>query len=291
MSIGRLQAAWSYSGAEIWRPLFDRYQGTHPDLPIETVRAMLVRPRPMRQIFVEAGRFNPLDKMRKDAATFLDLPNDAKTALRKIKPEYFFADQAVALLFAEIDEALHSYDSPDLTQYYRDRVERFLLRHMLPYRINREPWKLMPLLHGEVEDLYRVLRARAEADERLRESLSAFESAWERHSADWSQINAKDVIRTASLFAESALVSASNGGPNDFNRALDRLRLENRFPSNDFANIFARAYVFANNYPNIRHTGRADCVRRDLRKEDTLLAALVFVGLYGCFHDLATADR
>ena len=108
MSIGRLQAAWSYSGAEIWRPLFDRYQGTHPDLPIETVRAMLVRPRPMRQIFVEAGRFNPLDKMRKDAATFLDLPNDAKTALRKIKPEYFFADQAVALLFAEIDEALHT---------------------------------------------------------------------------------------------------------------------------------------------------------------------------------------
>lgn len=285
MSMGRLQAAWSYANTEIWRPLFDRYQTAHPDLPMETARALLVRPRPMRQIFVEAGRFAALDKMRDDAATFLDLPNDASTAVRRIKSEYFLGDQAISLSFGEIDEALRGYDSPDLTQYYRDRVERFLQRHMLPYRIGREPWKLMPLLHGEVEGLYRVLRTRAEADERLRESLSAFESAWERHSADWSQINAKDVIRTASLFAESALVSASNGGASDFNRALDRLRIENRFPSNDFANIFGRAYVFANNYPNIRHTGRADCVCRDLRKEDTLLAALVFVGLYGCLHD------
>jgi hypothetical protein len=64
------------------------------------------------------------------------------------------------------------------------------------------------------------------------------------------------------------------------------MRTDNRFPSNDFANIFDRAYTFANNYPNIRHFGNADCVCRDLRKEDTLLAALVFVGLYGCLHDL-----
>jgi hypothetical protein len=286
MSVGRLQAAWSYCNAEIWRSLFHRYQNAHPDLPMETARAMFVRPRPMRPIFVEAMRFTALDKMRDDAATFLDLPNDARMALRKIKPEYFLGDQAVAFAFSEIDEALRGYDNPDLTRYYRNRVERFLQRHMLPYRIDQDPFKLVPLLHGEVEGLYRALRAKAEVDERLRESLSAFESAWERHSADWSQINAKDVIRTASLFAENALVSASNNGANDFSHALDRLRLENRFPSNDFANIFGKAYVFANNYPNIRHTGRTDCVCRELRKEDTLLAALVFVGLYGCLHDL-----
>ena len=143
---------------------------------------------------------------------------------------------------------------------------------MLPYRMDREPLKLTPLLHGDVEGLYRTLRAKAEADERLREALSAFESAWERQSTDWSQISAKDAIRTASLFAENVLVSASNGRANDFTRALTRMRSENRFPSNDFANIFDRAYIFANNYPNIRHFGNADCVCRELRKEDTLLA-------------------
>lgn len=108
-------------------------------------------------------------------------------------------------------------------------MERFLERHLLPYRIDREPLKLTPLLHGEVDDLYRVLRARATADEKLKEALSVFESAWERHSTDWSQINAKDVIRTASLFAESALVSASNGSGNDFTRALSRMRTETIF--------------------------------------------------------------
>ena len=99
MNVGRLQAAWRYSNAEIWRPLFERYQDTHPDLPIETARAMLVRPRPMRQIFVEGKRFTALDKMRTDAATFLDLPNDARRALRNIKPEYFLEIRPLRLRF------------------------------------------------------------------------------------------------------------------------------------------------------------------------------------------------
>jgi hypothetical protein len=180
---------------------------------------------------------------------------------------------------------------PELRRYYGDRAERFLAWHVLPYRLDREPLKLTPLLHGEVDELYRTLRVRATADEKLREALSAFESAWERHSTDWSQINAKDVIRTASLFAESALVSASNGSANDFTRALSRMRTDNRFPSNDFANIFDRAYTFSNNYPNIRHSGNADCVCRELRKEDTLLAALVFVGLCGCIHNLGANNQ
>jgi hypothetical protein len=288
--LDRLQAAWGYTSAEIWRPLFDRYRDTHPDLPIEIVRVMLVRPRGMRQIFVEAGKLPALDELRADVATFLDLPGDARAALRRIRPQFFTGGRAIALLLSEVDEGLRAYDDPELGRDYGNRVERFLARHVLPYRLDREPLKLTPLLHGELDELYRTLRVRATADEKLREALSAFESAWERHSTDWSQINAKDVIRTASLFAESALVSASNGSANDFSRALSRMRTDNRFPSNDFANIFDRAYTFANNYPNIRHFGNTDCVCRELRKEDTLLAALVFVGLYGCIHNLGAAN-
>jgi hypothetical protein len=288
--LDRLQAAWGYTNVEIWRPLFDRYRDKHPDLPIEVVRVMLVRPRGMRQIFVEAGKLPALDELRADVATFLDLPGDARAALRRIRPQFFTGGRAIALLLSEVDEGLRAYDDPELGRYYGNRVERFLARHVLPYRLDREPLKLTPLLHGELDELYRTLRVRATADEKLREALSAFESAWERHSTDWSQINAKDVIRTASLFAESALVSASNGSANDFSRALSRMRTDNRFPSNDFANIFDRAYTFANNYPNIRHFGNTDCVCRELRKEDTLLAALVFAGLYGCIHNLGAAN-
>jgi hypothetical protein len=120
----------------------------------------------------------------------------------------------------------------------------------------------------------------------LQEALAAFENAWDRQSVDWSQINAKEAIRTASLLAENMLVSASNGRDNEFSRALTRMRNGNRFPSNDFANIFDRAYTFANNYPNIRHPGDAACVKRDLRKEDAVLSALVFIGLSACVHDL-----
>jgi hypothetical protein len=121
-----------------------------------------------------------------------------------------------------------------------------------------------------------------------RKLFPPFEDAWERQSIDSSQINAKAAIRTASLLAENVLVAASGGRENEYTHALNRMRRENRFPSNDFANIFDRAYTFANTYPNIRHPGDEASVRRVLRKEDELLSALVFVGLSACAHDLCT---
>jgi hypothetical protein len=86
MTLDRLQAAWRYTGAEIWRPLFDRFGDGHPHLPIEVVRTMLVRPRGMPQIFVEPGNITALDGLRGDVATYLDQPEDARAALRRIKP-------------------------------------------------------------------------------------------------------------------------------------------------------------------------------------------------------------
>jgi hypothetical protein len=240
----------------------------------------------MRPIFLDAGRVALLDQLRADVDTFLDLPEDARAALRRIKPEFFAGGRAIALLFSEVHEALEEYENPALTEYYVTRLRRFLTSHRLPYRLTLAPLKITPLLHGEMDSLYQSLLAKAGANEGLAEALSAFEDAWERQSVDWSQINAKDAIRTASLLAENVLVTASGGRDNEYTRALDRMRNENRFPSNDFANIFARAYTFANTYPKIRHMGNQTCVRRELRKEDALLSALVFIGLSACAHDL-----
>jgi hypothetical protein len=106
MTLDGLQASWRYAIGEIWRPLFGRFRDAHPDLPIEIMRTMLVRPRGMRQIFVETEKFRALDKLRSDVATFLDLPEDARMALRRIKPQFFAGGCAIAFLFAEIDEAL-----------------------------------------------------------------------------------------------------------------------------------------------------------------------------------------
>jgi hypothetical protein len=290
MTVDRLQAAWRYTNAEIWRALFDRFRDAHPDLPIEVVRTMLVRTRGMPQIFVEPGCVSALDKLRTDVATYLDLPADARSALGRVRPQFFTGGGAIAVLLSDIAGALEEYGGLDLELAYRTRVGRFVQRHSLPYRLDLAPLKLMPLLHGEVDDLYRALRAKAATDARLQEALAAFENAWERQSTDWSQINAKEAIRTASLLAENMLVSASNGRDNEFSRALNRMRNGNRFPSNDFANIFDRAYTFANNYPNIRHPGDAACVKRDLRKEDAVLSALVFVGLSAFAHDLCADE-
>lgn len=76
----------------------------HPDLVIEMLSTTLVRPPGMRQIFVESGQYTALDRLRADVATFLDLPDDVRTALRRIKPQFFTGGAAIALLFSEIHE-------------------------------------------------------------------------------------------------------------------------------------------------------------------------------------------
>lgn len=281
----RLQTAWRYMNAEVWRPLFDRFAQDHADLPIAVARAMLERPAG-KPIFAAPGAHPALDALQKDVATVLDQAGDARAAIGRIKPGFFLGGRAVAMLLADVAAAFLEYDNADLDAAYRDRLGRFLERHALPYRLDAAPLKLTPLLHGEVDSLYRVLRSRASASPQIAEALAAFEDAWERKSSAWSQIAAKEAIKAASLLAENMLISACDGQVNQFGGALNRMRLGNRFPSNDFANIFERAYVFANNYPNIRHAGDPACQRRELRHEDTVLAALVFVGLSACAHDL-----
>lgn len=285
----RLQASWRYMSREVWRPLFERFARDHPDLPIAVARSMLVRPQ-MRPMFVASGIHPELDSLRADVATYLDLAADARAAINRVKPSFFVDGRAVALLIADVAVAFQEYENANLDRAYHDRMERFLTNHALPYRLDMAPLKLTPLLSGEVDALYRNLRRHADGNQNIREALIAFEDAWERQSSEWSQITGKEAIRAASLLAENMMVSASNGAVNEFTRALNRMRNGNRFPSNEFANIFDRAYTFANTYPNIRHPGNPECRRRDLRREDAMLAALVFVGLSACAHDLCTDE-
>ncbi|MBM3522281.1 MAG: hypothetical protein FJX57_04935 [Alphaproteobacteria bacterium] len=281
----RLQTAWRYMNAEVWRPLFDRFAQLYPDLPIEVARAMLERPAG-KPIFVPAAVQAVLDALRKHVATVLDQVADARAAIGLIKSAFFLNERAVAAPLADVAVAFKGYDSADLDAAYRDRLARFLKRHALPYRLDAAPLNLTPLLHGEVDALYRSLRSHAAGNDGIGEALAAFEDAWARLATEWSQIAGKEAIRASSLLAENVLVAASAGQDNESTKELNRMRIGNRFPSNDFANIFDRAYTFANTYPNIRHPGNAACRKRDLRREDAVLAALLFVGLSACAHDL-----
>lgn len=286
MTLDRLQAAWPYLRAEVLRPMFRQYEAEHEDLAVAVVRTMLVRPAGMRRILQPQGTHDALDQLLADRDTFIDSATDARNALARIKPAFFLNGRAVGLLLSELPDALAEYDNLALTLSYLERLQMFIEKHMLPYRLDTNPVKLTPLLPEEVERLYRTLKGKVTANPGLREALEAFEDAWDQQSSDWTQINAKEAVRRASLLAENALVLASQGHSNEFTHALTRMRNQNRFPSNDFANIFDRAYTFVNNFPNIRHPGNPACVRRDLRKEDALLSALVFVGLSACADEL-----
>ncbi|TGT53505.1 hypothetical protein EN813_047490 [Mesorhizobium sp. M00.F.Ca.ET.170.01.1.1] len=290
MTLDRLQAAWPYIRAEVLRPMFRQFETEHEDLAVAVVRAMLVRPKQLKPIFRVPNEGEAMEELLKDADTFIDSATDARNALARIKPASFLNGRAVGLFLSELPDALAEYENAALNTWYLERLERFIQKHMLPYRLDINPVKLTPLLPEELDRLYRSLKGKVATNNGLREALEAFEDAWDQQSADWTQINAKEVVRRASLLAENALVLASQGHSNEFSHALTRMRNHNRFPSNDFANIFDRAYTFVNNYPNIRHPGNPGCVKRDLRREDALLSALVFVGLSACADDLCEVN-
>lgn len=114
MTIDRLQAAWRYAGTELWRPLFAQFADAHTDLPVVVVRTLLIRPRGMATIFVDAGQYPVLDALRGDAATYLDSVADARSALRKIRPQFFVSGRAIVILLADIAVVLEEYGSPNL---------------------------------------------------------------------------------------------------------------------------------------------------------------------------------
>lgn len=152
MMIDRLQASWRYTNSEVWRPLQDRFHSYHPDLPIEIVRTILVRPAPMAQILLDQGQDAALDVLRGDVATYLDSPDDARMALRRIRPSFFRSGRAVGIALSDISTALREYSNSALDEAYRRRIEAFLERHGLPYRLDVTPLRLLPLLHGDVDE-------------------------------------------------------------------------------------------------------------------------------------------
>jgi len=286
MSLDRLQAAWPYIRSEVLRPTFKQFESDHEDLVVAVVRTMLVRPAGMRRLFHVPGTNDALDRLLADRDTFIDSSTDARAALTRTKPDFFLNGRAVGTLLSEIPDALSEYENAELNTFYIQRLERFIEKHMLPYRLDTNPVKLTPLLPGEIDRLYRKLMSKAADVAGLREALEAFEDAWDRQALDWGQINAKDAIRAAYLLAEGSVIMANGNRRNEYGQALALMRHEDRFPNNDFANIFDRAATFVNQYPNIRHQGNAAGVKRDLKREDAILSALVFIGLSACADDL-----
>jgi len=287
MNLDRLQAAWPYIRAEVLRPMFKQFEEVHEDLVVQVVRTMLVRPAGMRRLFHAAGANEALDRLLADRDTFIDSSTDARTALTRTKPEFFLNGRSVGLLLSEIPDALTEYDNADLNLFYEQKLQRFIEKHMLPYRLDTNPMRLTPLLPADLEAKYHALRKRIDGDVHLSAALRSFENAWSRQSEEWDQENGGRAILCAIQLAEGVSKAATGNQDETFGQVLNRLIRDNRFPSNHLSSILQKAYDFTNKYPNIRHVpGEPACVKRELMPADALVSALVLIGFSGVFHDM-----
>lgn len=287
MTLDRLQAAWPYLRTEVLRPLFRQFEAEHEDLAVAVVRTLLVRPAGMRRILQPQGTHVALDQLLADRDTFIDSATDARNALARIKPGYFLNGRAVGHFLSELPDALAEYDNQSLSDYYVERLRRFIEKHMLPYRLDTNPVKLTPLISADLEIRYRALTERIEADIHLRAALRSFENAWSKQGEMWDQDNARLAIRAAVDLAEGVSKAATGNQDQTLGLVISRLNQESKVPCKHFTGILQKAYDFTNKYPNIRHVpGEPDCVKRELMPADALVSALVLVGFSGAFHDM-----
>jgi hypothetical protein len=290
MMLDRLQAAWPYLRAELLRPMFRQFEGEHEDLAVAVVRTLLVRPAGMRRILQPQGTYNTLDQLLADRDTFIDSATDARNALARIKPDYFLNGRAVGHFLSELPDAFAEYENPALSDYYVERLYRFIEKHMLPYRLDTNPVKLTPLLSADLDASYRAMRNRVEDDVHLRAALRSFENAWSKQGEEWDQESARLAIRAAVDLAEGVSKAATGNQDQTLGLVINRLNQESRVPCKYFSGILQKAYDFTNKYPNIRHVpGEPDCVKRELVPADALVSALVLVGFSGVLHEMCEA--
>jgi len=290
MTLDRLQAAWPYLRTEVLRPMFRQFEADHEDLAVAVVRTLLVRPAGMRRILEPQGTHDTLDQLLADRDTYIDSANDARSALGRIKPDHFLNGRAVGHFLSELPDALAEYENPALNDYYIERLDRFIEKHMLPYRLDTNPVKLTPLLSADLDASYRAMRHRVDGDVHLRAALRSFENAWSKQGEEWNQESARLAIRAAVDLAEGVSKAATGNQDQTLGLVISRLNQESRVPCKYFSGILQKAYDFTNKYPNIRHVpGEPDCVKRELVPADALVSALVLVGFSGVFHEMCEA--
>lgn len=278
MTGDRIRAAWSYANREIWSPLFSRFRAEHPDLPIEIIRFIIERPAINIKIFTSNQNGVITKEIFHDSEKILSSTSDATHALRRLKAAHFQSGRAIATLIMELSVNLNElYENIKLNDYYTKRVEIFFRRHKLPYRIDTSPLKITSLIHEDMDGIYGRIQEIASDNPILREALEGFENAWDRQSVEWTQINGKDALSNLAKLAEGAIVLSVNKKQNEFSKALSILRNGECFPSDDYINIFDRMYTFINNYPNIRHSGDVDRVKRELSRDDVFLISTLLI--------------
>ena len=208
-------------------------------------------------------------------AEALQNPAVAGSALAALRPSHFADEQKVLKALADSHDVFEEYDLTSLQVRYAAMLHSFSKRHGLRYQIVR-PFSISPTLEGIFESLIFELRSISKSDPNVKELLLECEQAFRDVAHPFEASRIKVSLQKHFNLAEGFLGVQPGVTTQSLGQMANQI---NAWPHDKVREALRALYIFASDYPGIRHRGTAANRLRDLEARDMVAVPILLAGL------------
>lgn len=268
---GEIIGVWSETWRDIWSKL-----AKHPEAPDDLFCELY---RELVGAFADAPDVTAL-------ADIVDNPEQARTTFRKTKAAAFRGELPLVEFFERAHNVAADLGGDPLANRYFLLLENFLEKFSLRYDLRR-PLSLNPTLPGVFARLVRELKEATDRDAALRMLMLEFEDAVRDLRADASAGRIKTCIQKQVNLLEAMGRRCPGVTGNTLGVICNQV---GTWPHAKLMDAMKNVYVFASDYPGIRHGGTPANSLRDIEMRDLVAVCVVLAGFSPYLTDQINSD-
>jgi hypothetical protein len=257
-------------------------RGEFIDVWSDTWRAIWVRlledPAAPRDISCElyrelASHLDPIPSVH-TLASIIDNSRSSRTAFKMTKPAQIGSERALLVFLESAHAILDDLGGDALSNRYFKLVSAFIEKYNLRYELRR-PCLLCPTLPGLFASLHADLRAMARRDAHLDALMQEFDDAVRDLRTDRSEGRIKSCIHKQFNLVEAI----GRTFPGVTRTSLGSICNEvGTWPHDKMKEAIQNLYMFASDYPGIRHAGTPANARRAIEMRDLVSMSILLAG-------------
>ncbi len=262
---GEFIDVWIEAWREIWLPLTEQTvaevnEALPEDIFCELYRAVAPTLSPSPSIEVLAG--------------IIASPVHSREAFERISSNDLTDEPALVGFFEEAHDVLDELGDKELTDRYFNLLSGFIYKFNLRYDLCR-PCTLCPTLPGVFSSLVSDLHAVTNRDPHLKTLMNDFEGAVRDLRHGGSDRRIKTCIQKQVNLLEGIGRTAPGVSGNTLGVICDQI---GTWPHEKLKEAMHNLYVFASDYPGIRHGGTPESALRTVDMRDLVAMSILLTG-------------
>lgn len=267
---GEIILVWSEAWREVWRPLL------HTRMPDDT----------FCQLYRELAFALKQSPSAIEIAAVIDSPEQSQIAFRAVQSEDLAGERALIFFLESVHRVLDDLGGDVLSNRYFQLLTAFIEKYNLRYDLRR-PCLLCPTLPGLFASLLADLRAIASRDAHLDTLMQEFDNAVRDLRIDRSEGRIKSCIHKQFNLLEAI----GRTLPGVTRTSLGSICNEvGTWPHDKMKEAIQNLYMFASDYPGIRHAGTPANARRAIEMRDLVSMSILLAGFTPYLSDQLNMD-